>query len=128
MRMTLDASIAELARAACLWEASAPKPGNVHPTASFVDMNYHHFVDSAEIVVSVSKGSKRILKRPRWFSGFEDREVDSRARGINTNLGIALLIVPSGWLWRSGMQQVRLETGRETCEIFKEYWELIAGT
>ncbi len=97
MPMPLDASIAELARAACLWEASAPKPGNVHPTASFVDMNYQHFVDSASIVGECFEGIETNLDEAKVGALVLKIVKSTRERvGINTNLGIALLIVPIG--------------------------------
>ncbi len=95
--MSFDASIAALARAACLWEASAPKPGNVHPTASFVDMNYQHFVDSATIVGECFEGIETNLDEAKVGTLVLKIVKSTRERvGINTNLGIALLIVPIG--------------------------------
>ena len=91
------ACISELARAACLLEATAPKPGNVHPGASFGDMHYQHFVDSAMIV---GECFERLEEKERFGElGRFVLEIVRTTRekiGVNTNLGIALVIVPLG--------------------------------
>ena len=38
---------------ACVWEATARKPGNVHPDASFPDLTYDDFIVSANVVAPV---------------------------------------------------------------------------
>ena len=35
---------------ACLLEAAAPKPGNVHPAAAFPDLSYDDFVAAAQAI------------------------------------------------------------------------------
>jgi triphosphoribosyl-dephospho-CoA synthase len=77
---------------ACLYEATAPKPGNVHPAASFDDAtNYGHFVRSAVVVgpilelTAASGVGRTVLEAVR-----ATREVV----GTNTNLGTLLLIAP----------------------------------
>jgi triphosphoribosyl-dephospho-CoA synthase len=76
---------------ACLYEATAPKPGNVHPGARFNDVAYADFV-SAGVVIGP------ILNRAR-FVGVGKTVLDAvrttrSAVGTNTNLGTLLLIVP----------------------------------
>jgi triphosphoribosyl-dephospho-CoA synthase len=83
------------AQLACLWEASARKPGNVHRFQDFADVTYLDFVASAAAIAPV-------------FSAVADHE---RAPGVgeivlagvratrkvantNTNLGILLLLAP----------------------------------
>ena len=45
--------IGECARAACLTEALARKPGNVHPEANFTDLSFADFVASAHAIAPV---------------------------------------------------------------------------
>jgi triphosphoribosyl-dephospho-CoA synthase len=76
---------------ACIWEATVPKPGNVHPGASFVDMCYDDFVRSARAIAPV-------LGHPEGKSVgqlvLESVQATQRAVGKNTNLGIILLLAP----------------------------------
>ena len=75
---------------ACVLEASAPKAGNVHPQASFGDLNYQHFVDAAEILAKeLTRTDITIAKRMR-SAVIRSRE----SSGTNVNLGIVLLIGP----------------------------------
>lgn len=81
----------EIIRAACVWEVTSRKPGNVHPQASFADVRYEDFIRSAELVAPVlaEAGRLGIGKAIR-----ESVTVTRRAVGRNTNLGIILLIAP----------------------------------
>ena len=89
-------SVGQLVESACRMEAETPKPGNVHPGASFADTTYQNFVDSAAAIRPV-------------FDRAPDESVGTtvlhavqatRCRvGKNTNLGIILLLAP---LARSG--------------------------
>jgi len=47
---TLDVTLAELIEIACLMEATARKPGNVHPAAEFDDLTYADFVCAAKAI------------------------------------------------------------------------------
>lgn len=76
---------------ACRLEVLAPKPGNVHPGASFADLRSDDFLRSAELAAprlarAVSEGvGKSVL----------DAIKATRAEvATNTNLGIVLLIAP----------------------------------
>jgi triphosphoribosyl-dephospho-CoA synthase len=76
---------------ACLLEATARKPGNVHPEAAFVDLTYQDFVRSAYLAApafeqATERGVGRIV--------LDAVERTHRALGRNTNLGIALLLAP----------------------------------
>ena len=78
-------------RAACLLEATARKPGNVHPEASFVDLEYADFVCSALAAGSPLAHAAEIRVGRAVFAAIEaTRQRTPR----NTNLGIALLIAP----------------------------------
>ncbi len=82
---------AEWIQAACLAEASAPKPGNVHPQASFCDLSYEDFVLSAKVA------SPWLARAGQLGVGPAIRKavlVTQQTVGTNTNLGIALLMAP----------------------------------
>jgi triphosphoribosyl-dephospho-CoA synthase len=79
------------AQLACIWEATARKPGNVHPFCDFVDTGYVDFLASAAAIdpVLASATSQSV--------GATVLEAVRRTRGVaraNTNLGIILLLAP----------------------------------
>ncbi|MFM8274181.1 MAG: triphosphoribosyl-dephospho-CoA synthase [Gemmata sp.] len=88
-----------MAQAACCWEASSRKVGNVHPGASFADTEFMDFVLSGAVLNwSFSTGTQpttesephRSVGRSVYLAVTETKE----CVGSNTNLGIALLLVP----------------------------------
>jgi len=94
---------------ACLWEATARKLGNVHPGASFVDMEYFDFVKSALALEDA-------WKRPSPHLGeriHQGVEATKSAVGKNTNLGIVLLLAPLLDCRESRLQETTLEDARE---------------
>ena len=83
--------LSEAIRRACLWEATARKPGNVHPEAAFEDLCWQDFVESANAAapclalaayVGVGDAVRNAVQATR-----------ERVR-TNTNLGISLLLAP----------------------------------
>ena len=83
--------LSDAIRRACLWEATARKPGNVHPQAAFEDLCYQDFVESADAAapclaltayVGVGEAVRNAVRATR-----------ERVR-TNTNLGISLLLAP----------------------------------
>ena len=84
-------TLAEQIELACLMEATARKPGNVHPSASFDDLSYDDFVRAAH---AISKPLSAIhesgLGRAIYNSVKETRDTT----GTNVNLGIILLFAP----------------------------------
>lgn len=92
MHIQIDQQTASDVRHACLLEATARKPGNVHPWASFVDMTYADFTNSIAAVESA------MLTQPAMFSigQFVLATVQATRKhvGKNTNLGILLLVAP----------------------------------
>ena len=93
--------LAQQVRLACLMEASARKPGNVHPEASFSDLVYEDFVRAAEVVAPVLARSRELGVGPAVLAAIEATQRKSpecstagdRIAG-NINLGIVLLIAP----------------------------------
>ena len=85
------ADVAAAAQLACLLEASAPKPGNVSPFASFRDATYEDFLASAAAIgPALAAAGERSL-------GVTIRtaiEATARWAPSNTNLGLVLLLAP----------------------------------
>ncbi len=81
----------EAFRLACLLEASARKPGNVHPQASFHDLRYEDFVRSANAAAPAFADARN---RPVGQTVLDAVRRTQATVGKNTNLGIILLIAP----------------------------------
>lgn len=85
-------SLGQLAALACVWEASAGKPGNVHRGADFEDLSYIDFVTSALAIGPVfdrAAGGARL--------GDIVHEAVAATRRLihtNSNLGTVLLLAP----------------------------------
>src|SRR5213080_3246584 len=83
--------VAAAAQLACLLEASAPKPGNVSPFASFRDATYEDFLASAAAI-----GPALLMAGERSLGATIRAGVEATARWApsNTNLGLVLLLAP----------------------------------
>jgi len=86
-----EAAIARAAELACRIEVSAPKPGNVGPDAAFADMSDADLLASAAAVAPVIGGAGR---RPVGETMLQAVRATRRVVGVNTNLGIILLLTP----------------------------------
>ena len=87
----MDQTIGQLVEQACLLEARAPKPGNVHPGASFEDLTYEDFVASAAAIRPVFD----LARASGIGATVLDAVAATRLRvKTNTNLGIILLLAP----------------------------------
>lgn len=84
-------TVGQLASLACLWEASASKPGNVHRAADFEDLTFVDFATSAVAIGTAfdAAGGARlgeiVLNAVR---------ATREAAATNTNLGAVLLMAP----------------------------------
>ena len=85
------AEVAAAAQLACLLEATAHKPGNVSPAASFHDATYEDFLASA-----VAIGPALAAAGERSLGATIYAAVEATARWVpsNTNLGLVLLLAP----------------------------------
>lgn len=79
-------------RWACLLEATAPKAGNVHPGASFADLDYLDFVAAAEAVAPIL-GNAHASDRCGDLT-LRCIEATRQKCQSNVNLGIVLLLAP----------------------------------
>ncbi|HET6424781.1 MAG TPA: triphosphoribosyl-dephospho-CoA synthase [Planctomycetaceae bacterium] len=84
-------SLAEHIELACLMEATARKPGNVHPGASFVDLCYDDFVQAAASIAPVIAEATPLTIGRTVLSAIEATQQHARS---NINLGIVLLMTP----------------------------------
>src|SRR5438128_11478746 len=85
------ADVAAAAQLACLLEASAPKPGNVSPFASFRDATYEDCLASA-----AASGPALAAAAERSLGATIRTAIEATARWApsNTNLGLVLLLAP----------------------------------
>jgi triphosphoribosyl-dephospho-CoA synthase len=93
------------AQIACIWEATARKPGNVHRYRDFADLTYVDLLLSAAAVGPVLE---QACQRRVGQTILEAVEATRRVVSTNTNLGILLLLaplaaVPPGEELRSGL-------------------------
>lgn len=86
-----DMSLDEQIEIACLMEATARKLGNVHPAASFVDLNYDDFARAAHAIAPALADVRQVGLGQAVFNAIDATQQESRS---NVNLGIALLIAP----------------------------------
>lgn len=79
------------AQLACLWEATARKPGNVHRHADFADTHYLDFAASAVAIGTVFDAA---AASPVGMLVLRAIEATRQVTATNTNLGIVLLLAP----------------------------------
>lgn len=79
------------AQTACIWEATARKPGNVHRYRDFEDAGYVDFLLSAAAVAPVldAAGGRKVGE-----TVLRAIQATRRVVATNTNLGILLLLAP----------------------------------
>lgn len=79
------------AAAACILEASAPKPGNVHPGAGFAELSYGELVAAA---LAIGPEMDDAAARPLGATVRRAIEASRRVTRSNANLGLVLAIAP----------------------------------
>src|SRR3954466_2898261 len=98
---------------ACILEATAQKPGNVHPRASFADLDYLDFVRAALASSEPLSNAYELGVGHAVFNAVRDSRGVTRS---NVNLGIALLLAPlckAAIIWPRGMTPMELRTSVE---------------
>jgi len=92
MRLSMSGrvDIGAAAQLACLLEAYAPKPGNVSPGADFGDTSFLDFLASSAAIGRSLGSASRPLGELILMAVRDTR----RWVGVNTNLGIVLLLAP----------------------------------
>lgn len=79
------------AAAASILEATAPKPGNVHPWASFDDLVYEDLVAAG---LAIASAMERAVHQPLGRTILDAVRASRAVTRSNANLGIVLLIAP----------------------------------
>lgn len=111
-------NLAEQIEISCLMEATARKPGNVHPGVSFADLEYEDFVCAAD---SVGRPLAAAQQTGLGQSILDAITATQQGVRSNVNLGIALLIaplaaVPQHEVLQSGIGEILAETTVEDAE------------
>jgi triphosphoribosyl-dephospho-CoA synthase len=101
-------SLTECLHLACILEATARKPGNVHRFVDFADLSYLDFLLSAAAVAPILSNSAELGV---GWAVLESIQATRRFVTTNTNLGIVLLLaplaaVPRNFDLQSGIRQV----------------------
>jgi triphosphoribosyl-dephospho-CoA synthase len=109
-------------RAACVLEATARKPGNVHPLQAFNDLTYRDFVVSAAAVAPILARTRQLGVGRAILDAIT---VTQACVGRNTNLGIALLVaplaaVPTGVRLADGIADILAGLTRQDAELVYE--------
>ena len=89
--MTALGPVGVCAAKACVWEATARKPGNVHRFADFDDLSHTDFMLAASVL---APELDRASSRPLGETILAGVEASSRVCRSNANLGIVLLLAP----------------------------------
>jgi len=97
-------SIGQCATLACLLEATAPKPGNVHRGADFENMTFTDFAVSA---AAIGPAMQAAAQRGVGATVLAAVQATRRLVPVNTNLGTVLLLAPLAAVPR----EQRLNTG-----------------
>jgi len=84
-------SIGLCGQIACIWEATAQKPGNVHRFCDFDDSGYLDFLLSAAVIAPVLETA---FQHAVGKTVLEGVRATQRVAPTNTNLGILLLLAP----------------------------------
>jgi len=100
-------TLADQVRTACLLEAIAPKVGNVHPLATFDDMDFGDFVRSADAIAGVVD---QIDKQGVGQTILECVQATQKITTANTNLGMVLLLIPMTFVPQGESLQNGIET------------------
>lgn len=106
-------------REACVLEATARKPGNVHPGAAFADVAYDDFVRSAGIIAPVLAATRELGLGAAILEATTRTAVQTPG---NTNLGMILLLAPlaavdPGVPLKSGVSDVLAKTSVQDAEL-----------
>jgi triphosphoribosyl-dephospho-CoA synthase len=89
---SVELTIGQCASLACLLEAAAPKPGNVHRGADFDDLTFYDFAASA---VAIAPAMERVQANGAVGPAVLQAVRATRlVAGANTNLGMVLLLAP----------------------------------
>jgi triphosphoribosyl-dephospho-CoA synthase len=87
----MTADVAPCAQLACIWEATARKPGNVHRYRDFADLSYVDFLASAAAIAPILASARG---RRIGATVLDCVRATTQVAPTNSNLGIVLLLAP----------------------------------
>jgi triphosphoribosyl-dephospho-CoA synthase len=91
LKQTTPEPLGLFAQLACLWEATARKPGNIHRFADFHDADYLDFLASAAAIGSTFDRAAELSVGEIVLQAIQRTRT---VVGTNTNLGMVLLLAP----------------------------------
>jgi triphosphoribosyl-dephospho-CoA synthase len=109
------------AGAASILEATAAKPGNVHPGASFDDLAYEDLVAAG---LAIAPAMERAARQPLGLTILDAVRASRAVTRSNANLGIVLLIAPLATA--AAPQSVDGVLDRLTAADAADVWQAIA--
>ena len=117
--------VAQYAGLACLLEATAPKPGNVHRGADFEGLTYLDFAASTLTIGPAIAQAAAVGRLGECV--YSAIDATHRIVGTNTNLGTVLLLVPLAMVPRSGAlgSGIRAVLARLDAEDARRVYEAI---
>lgn len=101
----LGLPVGQCATLACVLEATAPKPGNVHRGADFEDLSYTDLVLSG---ILIGPEMEHAVQRPLGETVLAAVQATRRVVATNSNLGMILLLAPLAAATRDVSLQVGL--------------------
>jgi triphosphoribosyl-dephospho-CoA synthase len=109
----------ECATLACVLEATAPKPGNVHRGADFEDLNYFDLVLSG---IAIGPAMEGAVDHSLGQTVLAAIQATRRFVETNTNLGMVLLLAPlcaaaTSQTLRAGVQTVLAQLSSEDARL-----------
>jgi triphosphoribosyl-dephospho-CoA synthase len=117
-----ELSIGQCVSLACVLEATAPKPGNVHRGADFADLSYPDFLVSAIALGPVFDQAPKLRLGELVLSA-----IDAMRGAVDTNtyLGTILLLAPlakakSDKPWKSAVERVLAELNADDARLVYE--------
>lgn len=118
-RAATEPSSGKLAQIACILEATARKPGNVHRFVDFADLDYLDFLLSAAAIAEPIDRAGREGIGPAVLAAVE---ATHRLIATNSNLGMILLLAPLAAVPRSenladGLERVLANTTVEDARL-----------
>jgi triphosphoribosyl-dephospho-CoA synthase len=103
---------------ACIWEVTARKLGNVHPGATFAEMEYVQFLSSANVLTDAFLFSSNARVGGLILAAVKSTK---EITGRNTNLGMCLLLAP---LDKANKSTIAAQGGRSmTDDRTRACWE-----
>lgn len=123
-------TLGQCAALACLYEATAPKPGNVHRGADFEDLTHTDLVAAG---IAIAPVIDRAARQPLGATVLQAVQTTRQIIKTNANLGIILLVSPLAKVPRAtklidGVAEVLSQlTPADTADVYQAILEAKPG-